>query len=406
MVTGFDIIFFWVARMIMMGFEFMDEEPFKDVYIHSLIRDEHGQKMSKSKGNVIDPLDMIDKYGADALRMALAALSTQGRDILLSPGKIETYRFFMNKLWNAARFALMNLGDAEEPIDPAQLRLQDRWILARTQEVVESETRLIDEYDIGAAARQLYDFVWGDLCDWYLEMSKPALKGDEGEPRQKAARAVLDEVFKTLLPLLHPFIPFVTEELWEAFGYFAEPAEIPSVMKAAWPKAKDEYRFDVQETMRNVQEAVRILRNLRAEARLAPQQWVNRAVIRIDRPETAESLKETLPLVSMLCRVKDIAVLPASEPRPSASLSSVFGEGEISLQVGDVLDIDAEAARLMQDLKTIEKNVAASRARLDNPDFVARAPREVVEKERARVAEGESQISRLKENLQSLRPGP
>ncbi|MDR1875080.1 MAG: valine--tRNA ligase, partial [Synergistaceae bacterium] len=218
MVTGFDIIFFWVARMIMTGLEFMDAEPFRDVYIHSLIRDEHGQKMSKSKGNVIDPLDMIEKYGADALRMALAALSTQGRDILLSAGKIETYRFFMNKLWNAARFALMNLGDGTEAIDGAQLRLQDRWILSRTQEVVEQETRLIDEYDIGSAARLLYDFIWGDFCDWYLEMSKPALRGDEGEERKRTVQGVLDEVFRTLLPLLHPFIPFVTEELWEAFG--------------------------------------------------------------------------------------------------------------------------------------------------------------------------------------------
>jgi valyl-tRNA synthetase len=404
MVTGFDIIFFWVARMIMMGFEFMDEEPFKDVYIHSLIRDEHGQKMSKSKGNVIDPLDMIDKYGADALRMALAALSTQGRDILLSPGKIETYRFFMNKLWNAARFALMNL--SEKPADAGEtaaaglcLHLQDRWILARTQEIVESETRLIDEYDVGAAARQLYDFVWGDLCDWYLEMSKPALKGDEGEERQKATQTVLDEVFKTLLPLLHPFIPFVTEELWEAFGY---SEKTPSIMKAAWPKAKDEYRFDVREAMRDVQGAVRILRNLRAEAHVAPQQWMNKAVIRIDRPETAEVLKETLPLVSMLCRVKDIAILPVSEHRPPASLSSVFGEGEISLHVGDVLDISAEITRLRQDLEAIEKTVAASRGRLEKPDFVARAPQEVVEKERARVAEGETQIARLRENLQSL----
>jgi valyl-tRNA synthetase len=403
MVTGFDIIFFWVARMIMMGFEFMDEEPFRDVYIHSLIRDEHGQKMSKSRGNVIDPLDMIEKYGADALRMTLAALSAQGRDILLSSGKIETYRFFMNKLWNAARFALMNLDDSEEAIDPAKLRLQDRWILARSQEVVESETRLLDEYDIGAAARQLYDFVWGDLCDWYLEMSKPALRGDEGDERQKATRAVLDDVFKTLLPLLHPFVPFVTEELWEAFGYSSGAGEeAPSIMEAAWPKAKDEYRFDVRDAMRNVQGAVRILRNLRAEAHVAPQQWMNRASIRVDRQKTVEALEETLPLISALCRVKDIAILPVSESRPPASLSSVFGEGEISLQVGGVLDIDAEVARLRQDLVAVEKTVEASRARLGKPDFVARAPREVVEKERTRVVEGEIQMARLRENLQSL----
>ena len=399
MVTGFDIIFFWVARMIMMGLEFMDEVPFRDVYIHTLIRDEHGKKMSKSTGNVIDPLDMIDKYGADALRMALAALSTQGRDILLSSGKIETYRFFMNKLWNAARFALMNLSDEPQAIDTVQLHLQDRWILSRTQEIVESQTRMIDEYDIGSAARMLYDFIWGDFCDWYLEMSKPALKGDEGEPRKKTVQGVLEEVFRTVLPLLHPFIPFVTEELWAAFGYEAEKG---SIMTVKWPEVKSEYRFDIGSSMQEFQDTVRILRNLRAEAHVAPQQWMNKAVIRIDRPETAAMLKDGLPLISMLCRVKEIDVLPASAPRPSASLSSVIGEGEISLHVGDVLDIAAEITRLKQELLTIEKTVASSRGRLEKPDFVARAPQEVVEKERTRVAEGEAQIARLQENLKSL----
>ncbi|MDR2527465.1 MAG: valine--tRNA ligase [Synergistaceae bacterium] len=393
MVTGFDIIFFWVARMIMMGLEFMDAEPFKDVYIHSLIRDAHGRKMTKSKGNVIDPLDMIDKYGADALRMTLAALSTQGRDILLSPGKIETYRFFINKLWNAARFALMNLDQELETIDPARLRLHDRWILARLQETVERETRMLDEYDVGAAARMLYDFVWGDLCDWYLEMAKPALKGDEGDGRKKTTQAVLDEVFKTLLPLLHPFIPFVTEELWEAFGYAGE-----YIVRAGWPKPKEEHRFEYS-VMRDFQEAVRVLRNLRVEARVAPQQWMGKATIRANR---LAAFEESLPLASLLCRVREIEVLPASTPRPAACLSSVYGEGAIDLHVGDVLNVEAEVARLKQELTSVEKTVTASQARLDKPDFVARAPQEVVEKERARVAEGQTQMTRLRENLESL----
>lgn len=401
MVTGFDIIFFWVARMIMMGLEFMDEVPFKDVYIHSLIRDEHGQKMSKSKGNVIDPLDMIDKYGADALRMALAALSTQGRDILLSSGKIETYRLFMNKLWNAARFALMNLDDDRQAIDPDQLRLQDRWILARTQEMAERITRMIDEYDIGSAARALYDFVWGDVCDWYLEMSKPALKEDEGEARRRTAQGVLEEVFHTTLPLLHPFIPFVTEELWGAFGY-GYGCDESSIMRTAWPRPREEFRFDVAEAMRTVQETVRVLRNLRAEARVAPQQWMNHAAVRVDDDRMKRTLQDALPQISGLCRVREIAILPMSAPRPAASLSSVVGAAEVSLPIGDVLDVAAEIARLGQEVAAIEKTVASSQARLDKPDFVARAPQEVVEKERARVAEGTAQIARLRENLESL----
>ena len=401
MVTGFDIIFFWVARMIMMGLEFMDDVPFRDVYIHTLIRDEKGKKMSKSSGNVIDPLDMIDKYGADALRMTLAALSTQGRDILLSAGRIETYRLFMNKLWNAARFALMNLGDEVSPIDAAQLRLQDKWILTRCQEMAGRVRTLINEYDIGTAARGLYDFVWGDVCDWYLEMAKPALRGEEGPGRKAAAAGVLEEVFRATLPLLHPFIPFVTEELWAAFGY--DEAVSPSIMQAPWPEPKEAYRFpEAAPAMRTLQDVVRALRNLRAEAHVAPQQPMERAVIRVDEPATAETLRASLNQISNLCKVREMSVEPMAAPRPAASLSSVVGDAEVSLPVGNVLDVPAEIARLTQEAASIEKNVAASQARLDKPDFVARAPQEVVEKERARVAEGRAQLARLKENLASL----
>ena len=187
MVTGFDIIFFWVARMIMMGLEFMDDiEPFKDVYIHALVRDENGQKMSKSKGNVVDPLTLISEFGADALRMTIAALTVQGRDILLGPKRVETYRFFMNKLWNASRFAIMNLEGFTNSgsLDSNCLRLHDKWIISRTNRVIQETTSLIDGYFIGEAARLLYDFTWGDICDWYLEMAKPALKGEEGIERE------------------------------------------------------------------------------------------------------------------------------------------------------------------------------------------------------------------------------
>ncbi|MBQ9566248.1 MAG: valine--tRNA ligase [Synergistaceae bacterium] len=407
MVTGFDIIFFWVSRMIMMGLEFMDDVPFRDVYIHSLIRDEHGVKMSKTKGNVIDPLVMIDKYGADALRMGLAALSTQGRDILLSASKIETYRLFMNKLWNAARFALMNLDDDAQTIDERQLHLQDKWMLTRCTEMAERVKALINSYDIGTAARALYDFVWGDVCDWYLEMSKPALKGDEGPERRATVQGVLEEVFKTTLPLLHPFIPFVTEELWAAFGYNDPHSGLPSgdsshsIMKTPWPEPR--YRFDsAMPAMRTLQGVVRALRNLRAEAHVAPQQWVNHAVIRVEGSETAEVLRASLSQISGLCRVKEVAVEPMSSPRPAASLSSVVGDAAVSLPVGELLDVAAEIQRLTQEVASIEKNVAASQSRLDKPDFVARAPEAVVEKERARVAEGTAQITRLRENLESL----
>ena len=400
MVTGFDIIFFWVARMIMMGLEFMDDVPFRDVYIHSLIRDEHGKKMSKTKGNVIDPLVMIDKYGADALRMTLAALSVQGRDILLSSTRIETYRFFMNKLWNAARFALMNLDDEPNKIEPEHMHLHDKFILTRTQEMAKKTRELIDSYDIGTAARGLYDFVWGDVCDWYVEMSKPALRGDEGEERRKTTAGVLEEVFRTTLPLLHPFIPFVTEELWDAFGYGDN-----FIMRSAWPESKSEYVFAGSvDDMRILQEAVRSLRNLRAEAHVPPQQKLNRAVIRV-APEshTAEVLNASLNQISGLCRIGEV-VLEAlgSEWTYGASLANVTGDAEIRLPVGDVLDVQKEIARLQGEIVSIEKAVASSQARLNKADFVSRAPAEVVEKERNKVIEGNAQIERLKANLESL----
>ena len=402
MVTGFDIIFFWVARMIMMGLEFMDDIPFRDVYIHSLIRDEHGKKMSKTKGNVIDPLVMIEKYGADALRMTLAALSVQGRDILLSSTRIETYRFFMNKLWNAARFALMNLDDEVHEIDIEQLHLHDKFILTRTQEMAQNVRSLIDSYDIGTAARSLYDFVWGDVCDWYLEMSKPALKGDEGEARRSTTAGVLEEVFRTTLPLLHPFSPFITEELWAAFGYNSEHEYI---MQSSWPEAKKEFMFSgVIDEMRILQEAVRALRNLRAEAHVPPQQWLNRAVIRVNSDtQSGKILRDSLNQVCNLCKIHGVIIeAPSDSWFYGASLSSVVGECEIKLPVGDVLDVAKEITRLKAEIESIEKNIASSQSRLDKPDFISRAPAEVVEKERSKVSEGQAQISRLKANLESL----
>ena len=327
MVTGFDIIFFWVARMIMMGLEFMDDVPFRDVYIHSLIRDEHGKKMSKTKGNVIDPLVMIEKYGADALRMTLAALSVQGRDILLSSTRIETYRFFMNKLWNASRFALMNLDDEVRDIDPSQLRLHDKYILTRTQEMARNVREQIDAYDIGTAARGLYDFVWGDICDWYVEMSKPALKGDEGEARKHTTQGVIEHVFRTVLPLLHPFIPFVTEELWAAFGFNDD-----YIMRSSWPEPVREYIFEgASDDMRILQEAVRTLRNLRAEAHIPPQQKLSRAVIRVaPGTRTAEILRASLDQICGLCKVESVILeSPSGEWGYGPSLSDVSGDAEV-----------------------------------------------------------------------------
>ena len=409
MVTGFDIIFFWVARMIMMGLEFMDEIPFHDVYIHALIRDEKGQKMSKSSGNVIDPLDMIEKYGADALRMTLAALTVQGRDILLSTSKIETYRLFMNKIWNASRFALMNLeGLPHEAVlsDDSELALHDRWILTRTSQVAGETTRLIEAFGIGEAARMLYDFVWGDLCDWYLELSKPALKGAEGPGRKLATQLVIASVFKDVLLLMHPFIPFVTEELWQVFGFGKDAGGNSPFMEChPWPTGDDAFSFpESLEKMAAFQEVVRVLRNLRAEARVTPQTFVNRAVLQCGEESSLSLIiHETAPLMQDLTKIREISLLPLSADKPAGALSSQITGGEVNLFVGDILDIASEIARLSEEIASVSKNMQACSRKLENEDFVRRAPADIVEKERLRLEENEARLRRIHENIESLK---
>ncbi|MFA0888769.1 MAG: valine--tRNA ligase [Synergistales bacterium] len=402
LVTGFDIIFFWVARMIMMGLHFMEEVPFRDTYIHALVRDESGQKMSKSKGNVIDPLDVIDEYGADALRLTLAALTVQGRDILLSTNRIETFRFFLNKLWNASRFALSSLegvtGNRE--IEPTQLRLHDRWILARLDEVIGETTRYLDGYFFGEAAKLLYDFVWGELCDWYLEMAKPALKGEEGALRKEATQGVLCRVFESVLKLLHPFIPFLTEELWQAFSFSGK-----SLQEERWPEpfGKEKDRACIEE-MAAFQQAVRAIRNLRAEAHLNPQKTA--PLVRAALREDMEPLfRENSDLLGLLCRIARLEWSGNGTTPSGKCLSAVLPQGSFYLEVEGLIDIETEIGRLEQEMEKLKADLKRSKAKLENSQFVANAPDEVVEKEKARLREGEARILRVRENIRSLGTG-
>lgn len=399
LVTGFDIIFFWVARMIMMGMEFMEEVPFKDVYIHALVRDEKGQKMSKSKGNVIDPLLIIEQYGADALRFALASLTVQGRDIFLSANKIESYRFFLNKLWNASRFALMNLEGADplQPIEEGALRLHDRWILQRTSQITAEMTRLLDGYYFGEAARMMYDFVWGELCDWYLELSKPAFRGDEGEERKKASQAVMLSVFRDVLRLLHPIVPFVTEELWQAFPFGGGCIE-----NQPWPEAKRATDPKVGERMDFIQQLVRDMRNLRVEAGLSPQKRAPKMCLLLQNEGLRGGLEENRDLIQMITRVEELELLRADAPRPSKSLVAVFDGGELVFPVGDLLDVEKETQRLRNELVKIAKDIEKSERKLENADFLSRAPEEIVEKEKTAVRDGISRRARIEENITSL----
>jgi len=402
LVTGFDILFFWVARMIMMGLRFMDKEPFTDVYIHALVRDEHGQKMSKSRGNVIDPLEIIEKSGSDSLRMTLAALTVQGRDIFLGPERIEVYRLFMNKIWNASKFALANLdGEKCDPFkEGTALRTHDRWILERLAVVTENVTRDLDGYFYGEAARSLYQFVWNEICDWYLEMAKPSLKGDEGEDRGMAARAVLELVFSNIFRLLHPFIPFLTEELWEKFGFgndFIEKEEWPV------PKHVPGGSSSVDE-MEIFQEAVRNARNLRAEARMHPQQEIREVVINLSDKAgvSAEVLGNNADLFCLLVRTAVLRVNPPGSTRPPRSLMAVCGFGEVFLVAGDLLDAVSEVTRLEGELAKAKKDLERSTAKLSDSSFISRAPAEIVEKEKARVSASEEKILLIERNIESL----
>ncbi|MDR1965120.1 MAG: valine--tRNA ligase [Synergistaceae bacterium] len=404
LVTGFDIIFFWVARMIMMGLEFMKEPPFRHVYIHALVRDEHGQKMSKSNGNVIDPLVIINSHGADALRFTLAALTLQGRDIFLSESRIETYRYFLNKLWNAARFALMNLDDADiaaEPLEPGteeHLRLHDRWVLARMSDMSSGMKSLLDGYFFGEAARGMYDFVWGELCDWYIEMSKPALRGDEGPGRRRAAQSVLCCVFKDTLKLLHPIIPFVTEELWEAFAFGRE-----IIGRADWPVPADIPRaFGVKSDMDYIQSIIRSMRNLRAEMKLPPQQMAPMMSLLLKDESKAPLVRENADLMSLMGKVANVELRAPGSPRPPRSIAAVSGDWELSFPVGDLLDVEREVSRLRDEQSKLALEMNRIRGKLGNENFIEKAPPEVVEQTRAAMAELEARSRRLGENIEGL----
>ena len=401
LVTGFDIIFFWVARMIMFGLEGMKGEvPFRDVYIHALVRDEKGQKMSKSRGNVIDPLTIVKDYGADALRLTLAALTVQGRDIFLSTERISTYRLFMNKLWNASRFALMNLGaKGEEPrIDEGELKLQDKWILNRISQISAEMTRLLDGYFFGEAARLMYDFTWGELCDWYLELSKPALRGEEGEARRRTTQAVLLALFEDVLKLLHPIIPFVTEELWHAFPFGEELIE-----RCGWPKPRvAEIDEKPLSDMAFVQDVVRAVRNLRAEARIAPQQLIGGVTFNVHDADKLALLRSAEEQTSLLTKVKRITFAEGSSEKPEKSLAAVLDGVQVYLPVGELLDVEKEIQRLKNDIAKLEKEIEKGKAKLANKNFVERAPEEVIEKEKSVLADNETKARRMKENLSSL----
>lgn len=392
LVTGFDILFFWVARMMMMGLKFRGEVPFREVCIHALVRDAEGQKMSKSKGNVIDPLVMIDQYGTDALRFTLASMSSPGRDIKLSEERIEGYRNFANKIWNAARFIIMNL-EGSVVLDTAMLSLPDRWILSRLNKTINEVARMLGEYRFDMAANTLYRFFWHEFCDWYVEFAK--LQIFEGGKKRENTVAVLVKTMDGALRLLHPFMPFITEEIWQH-------VRRSSIMVASYPSAEDSFIDDASEKrMESIMEVIKGIRSIRSELSISPGQEVE-AHIKASDEGLVGLLQDYGMHVRRLAWVENMVVGTDIE-RPEMSAISVFSGGEIYLPLKGVIDIEKERSLLEKRLKGINDEVARIERKLSNKEFMEKAPEEVVLKEKGKYKELMEQKERIEANLSWLK---
>jgi valyl-tRNA synthetase len=396
LVTGFDILFFWVARMMMMGLRFMGDVPFRDVYIHALVRDFKGQKMSKSRGNVIDPLTMMERYGTDAFRFTLAALAAQGRDIILAEERIEGYRHFANKIWNASRFSLMNLADWHPTSEtPNPRSVPDRWVLSRLNEVIRDETRGLEEYRFNDAAQSIYQFVWHEFCDWYLEMIKPVLYGTEEGRDEEETRSVLAYVLGAILKLLHPFMPFITEEVWQR-----TPWTTDSIMVAEFPQANQRFEDpEATEEIGWVRDAVSAIRNIRGELSIPPSQAVQ-AIVVPNSPYGLEALERNRHLIEKLARVSDLRITLDRSP-PKRAVTAVMGSLEVFLPIEETRFME-ERRRLEKEVQKIERDLKFVRTKLSNNAFRAKAPKGVVRKEEEKQAALEDMKQRLEDGLRRL----
>ena len=417
LITGFDILFFWVARMMMMGLHFMDQVPFTDVYIHALVRDSQGHKMSKSKGNVIDPLTVIDQYGTDAFRFTLAAFAAQGRDIKLAEERIAGYRNFCNKVWNAARFTLMNL----DGFDPAGISLGDlklsqgdQWILHRFNETARETNQALAEYRYNEAANGLYQFTWSEFCDWYLELSKQDLYGNDRE-RKSTVQFVLWHTLEQLLRLLHPFMPFITEEIWQALPKDAVGAihelplqtaihelPLPTIMLAAYPEFLAERSFpQAAEKMEQVMAVISGIRNVRGEMEVPPSRSIA-AILSCGSEDSRELMKHNESSIMTLARLSDLAIGLELEKPEDASIQ-VAGDVQIFVPLKGLVDVEAEVQRLLKEIGKIVKDMELFTKKLENPSFVDRAPSDVVAKEKEKLAEVTAKKGVLEASLEKIR---
>jgi len=398
LVTGYDIIFFWVSRMIFQGKEFTGKRPFQDVLIHGLVRDAEGRKMSKSLGNGVDPMEVIEQYGADSLRYFLATGSSPGQDLRYSTEKVESTWNFVNKIWNASRFALMNMeGMTYEEIDlTGDLNVADKWILSRLNNTIERVTTLSDKYEFGEVGRELYNFIWDDFCSWYIEMAKLPLYGED-EAAKKTTRSVLAYVLDQTMRLLHPFMPFVTEEIWQHL-----PHEGESITVAAWPQVRPEFNFEADAVnMKLLVDIIRSVRNIRAEVNTPMSKQVPLFIAAKDEV-TAAVLEANKAYIEKFCNPETLTIGVGIEA-PGQSMSAVVTGAEIFLPLAGLINVEEEIARLNKELEKWAKEVKLVSGKLSNEKFVSKAPAALVDAERAKLADYEEKYATVEKRLEELK---
>lgn len=396
LVTGYDIIFFWVARMLIMGMEFMKEIPFEKVFIHGLVRDSQGRKMSKSLGNGIDPLEVIEKYGADTLRFMLITGNTPGNDMRFYWERVEGTRNFANKIWNASRFALMNMEGYDKDAVLAPYTLADKWILSRLQDTVKDVTGLLERFELGEAGRAIYDFIWSEVCDWYIEIAKPRLYNKEAAAERATAQHVLATVLVSAMKLLHPYMPFITEEIYQCL-----PHEAESIMISKWPVA-DESLIDpeAERGMNAIMDSIKAIRNMRAEVNANPGKKIPAIML------VSEDLREVVAhndsYIKLLGGIDNLELRPLNGEKPENAMAAVVTGIEVYLPLAGLIDVEKETQRLSKELAAMEKDLQRAGGKLNNAGFLAKAPEDVIAKERAKYEELSGKIEAVKKRMAYL----
>jgi valyl-tRNA synthetase len=398
LVTGYDIIYFWVARMIFSALEFTGQVPFKDVLIHGLVRDADGRKMSKSLGNGVDPLEVIEKYGADAMRYMISTSSTPGQDLRFRWERVEQARNFANKIWNASRFALMNLNgftideiNLDVPLDTAE-----KWILHRLNETVADVTRLVDQYEFGEVGRLLYNFIWDDLCDWYIEFAKLNLYGED-DAKKRMTQSVLAYVLERTQCLIHPFMPFISEEIWQHLPHRGE-----TITLATWPQFEERYvATDAVREMNLLMEVIRAVRNIRAEMNVPMSRKIE-LMLKPNGETILTILRDNETFLRRFCNTESLT-LDLHLGSPDKAVTAVISGAELFLPLAGLIDIGQEVARLEKELQTLRGEIERIVKKMANPGFVAKAPAKVIEEEIAKQADYQDKYNKVQTRLEELR---